>query len=351
MFRCWRLTHHRSCYKNDQPGAGLVVFYVNLSCVLRRRVFFLFHPGHAEQDEQDPGGTQQAERAVEHIVQRQRHPEIADQHQNGGDQRVGMQRPDDLQQLREQSTDAPEIDPPGDGCDVAPRELLPVFEHKNEQQRQNCRLHIVDQRTVGRAEQLSGPDIRHAVDGVEKPVQQGSQIIDHAAASSVQNYKDHAQQHECIARQLPPADPRDRHAEQTEPVDQRRGDELPRRGERHKRARADMQRTPAGGRDDPDAHRADQIHIPRRAGKPQRLPLDQQIAEQQHERDAVDKEADAEQTEVVAHLRVERDHDALQNAGQKQKSKIQQSLSSVSQRAAAPDSSVKKRSSCASGSL
>ena len=54
--------------------------------------------------------------------------------QNGGDQRVGMQRPDDLQQLREQSADAPEIDPPGDGCDVAPRELLPVFEHEDEQQ-------------------------------------------------------------------------------------------------------------------------------------------------------------------------------------------------------------------------
>lgn len=40
-------------------------------------------------------------------------------------------------------------------------------------------------------------------------------------------------------------------------------------------------------------------------------PLCQQIRKQQNERDRVHKKADAEQAEIIAHLTVERNHDAL----------------------------------------
>ena len=49
--------------------------YVNLfvlnRAVLRLRLFLLFHPGHAGQDEEDAGGAQQAEFSVEHVIERQ----------------------------------------------------------------------------------------------------------------------------------------------------------------------------------------------------------------------------------------------------------------------------------------
>ena len=99
--------------------------------------------------------------------------------------------------------------------------------------------------------------------------------------------------------------------EQAEPVDERGGNKLSGGRKRHKRARADMQRAPAGRRDDGNTHHADEIHIPRRACKPQCLPLCQQIRKQQNERDRVHKKADAEQAEIIAHLTVERNHDAL----------------------------------------
>ena len=58
--------------------------YVNLFTLNRAvlRLFLLFHPGHAGQDQENSHCTQQAECSVEHIVKRQRHPEISSQHQN-----------------------------------------------------------------------------------------------------------------------------------------------------------------------------------------------------------------------------------------------------------------------------
>lgn len=233
--------------------------------------------------------------------------------------------PDDLQKLRQQPADASEIHPPWDGYNIAPRQLLPVFQHEHQQQRQNRRLHIVDERTVCRAEQLSGADVRHTVDGVEKAVNQGGQIIDHLAAlpqfrttrstpSSTSAYPGSCRFRMRVTG-IPNRPNRSISAEETScPAVESAMNALAPTCSVHQLDEATMAMpiTPT------------QIHVPRRTREPQRLPLCQQICKQQHERDRVHKKADAEQTEIIAHLAIERNHDALQNTGQKQQPEIQQ---------------------------
>ena len=72
------------------------------------------------------------------------------------------------------------------------------------------------------------------------------------------------------------------------------------------------------GRDDRDAERADEIHVPGRAFEAKRRFLCQKVGEQQNERDTVHKKADGERGIIVSELAVERDHHALQRARQKQ---------------------------------
>ena len=58
---------------------GSLLFF---SCSLRLCRFLLFHQGHTGQNEEDPYRAQQAERSVKHVIERQRHPQIACQHEN-----------------------------------------------------------------------------------------------------------------------------------------------------------------------------------------------------------------------------------------------------------------------------
>lgn len=56
--------------------------YFSSAGSLRLCRFLLFHQGHTGQNEEDAGGAQQTERSVKHVIERQRHPQIACQHEN-----------------------------------------------------------------------------------------------------------------------------------------------------------------------------------------------------------------------------------------------------------------------------
>lgn len=56
--------------------------YFSSAAVCASAVFSFSTKGHTGQNEEDAGGAQQTERSVKHVIERQRHPQIACQHEN-----------------------------------------------------------------------------------------------------------------------------------------------------------------------------------------------------------------------------------------------------------------------------
>ena len=138
--------------------------------------------------QQDSCHAQPAEHSVEHIVQHQRHAEVADQCENRRDQHVRMERTDNDQHHCHQSADRAQIHPRGHGKHMRGRKLGGARGHAHQRERQKCRLDVVNERALRSAEALPCLDIHHFVDGVEKAVDKGGNIINQHVISSCVYY-------------------------------------------------------------------------------------------------------------------------------------------------------------------